>query len=694
MYNFSITAKPKIYSSGFFYKINTVKKQEYVFTIECQLIQGDEAFIYCEDEQYRPFISRDNKILLKENKNLTFKISGIGKIINFGILFSGINMNYELQIKRIEVKKEDEVVNNINNMILHKGAILCLEGEIISDLNRYNSKHNQAKIILNKKIKNKISQTITELNFKYENMITESNKNISIILPIFNNNKKYENCLNKLLLQNYKNMEIIVVTNHDLENITCSDKDITVIKLDEINYGKIINHGISKSKYNYVTILNEQEELKCENSLNQIMNEEFEHFIYSNFESSNNSFDGEYKNLEELINNYNGIGMCIWNKSLLKRLGKYNEMIIENTIYEYIVRTFNNYKKTKYYNEKILVSKNNVIKNIEYIKYCYFHELMKEINYYKNNSLITITNCKNDILPNRICQITKFIKTNSKKIIVENNKDLKLQYHKEILVMSMEIFKILYTNFENPKIMYNSSLHNKIIDIMEPQNTIYDFTFDQNINDENILWSICISDIIICSDNQNMEILNEITQNKKIWYIPNGYNSEIFKMSALENQTKPADLPQKKNKIIGFIGTIDENIDIDLLKRIADLNLYIIVIIGNISKNKYRFDHPYTKWLNRIEYDKVPEYMKWFDLCILPYKINDRIKNVIPIKYYEYCALDKKIIGTLDINDNINYYKINEENLNEINNILKKNYIPNEMSISNDWNNILDKFEI
>jgi len=51
-------------------------------------------------------------------------------------------------------------------------------------------------------------------------------------------------------------------------------------------------------------------------------------------------------------------------------------------------------------------------------------------------------------------------------------------------------------------------------------------------------------------------------------------------------------------------------------------------------------------FLGRKEIEQVPYYVKAFDVCLIPYKVNERAENASPLKLYDYMALGKPIVTT------------------------------------------------
>ncbi len=51
-------------------------------------------------------------------------------------------------------------------------------------------------------------------------------------------------------------------------------------------------------------------------------------------------------------------------------------------------------------------------------------------------------------------------------------------------------------------------------------------------------------------------------------------------------------------------------------------------------------------FLGTKKIDQVPFYVKTFDVCIIPYKLNEQTKNLSPLKLYDFMAMGKEIVTT------------------------------------------------
>lgn len=129
---------------------------------------------------------------------------------------------------------------------------------------------------------------------------------------------------------------------------------------------------------------------------------------------------------------------------------------------------------------------------------------------------------------------------------------------------------------------------------------------------------------------------------------------------ALDVQTPlPADIQAIQRPIVGFYGVIDERIDLDLLKQVATQLPHIsFVMIGpvvkidetTLPKNKNIY------YLGKKEYSQLPEYLKAFDITMMPFALNESTKYISPTKTLEYMAALKPVIST-PIEDVVRDYK-------------------------------------
>lgn len=156
-------------------------------------------------------------------------------------------------------------------------------------------------------------------------------------------------------------------------------------------------------------------------------------------------------------------------------------------------------------------------------------------------------------------------------------------------------------------------------------------------------------DLWITNSRDNLIYFSKKFNYLEIKLIKNGLDINRFNLT--NNYIIPEDIKAIKKPIVGFGGKIAQTINIELLNyAIADNPEVSFVLIGQILDNKIfesinKLDNLY--YLGDKFYDEYPNYVNAFDICLVPYYIEERKKSgTNPIKVYEYLSLNKKVIGT------------------------------------------------
>ncbi len=101
----------------------------------------------------------------------------------------------------------------------------------------------------------------------------------------------------------------------------------------------------------------------------------------------------------------------------------------------------------------------------------------------------------------------------------------------------------------------------------------------------------------------------------------------------------------------GFIGTLDDRLDVELVAACArQLATIHWVLIGPVKAHRVDLDLlrdlENVHLLPACEHDEVPAYVQGFDVGLIPYRLNDYTRMLAPIKLYEYLAMGKPVIST------------------------------------------------
>lgn len=111
----------------------------------------------------------------------------------------------------------------------------------------------------------------------------------------------------------------------------------------------------------------------------------------------------------------------------------------------------------------------------------------------------------------------------------------------------------------------------------------------------------------------------------------------------------PKDIAEIKKPIVGYIGVIDERIDLDLVHQTAQsLPDVSFVMLGPLAKIEEE-DLPKASnihYLGMKQYKGLPGYLKAFEIAMMPFALNESTEFISPTKTLEYMAANKPIIST------------------------------------------------
>jgi glycosyltransferase involved in cell wall biosynthesis len=154
--------------------------------------------------------------------------------------------------------------------------------------------------------------------------------------------------------------------------------------------------------------------------------------------------------------------------------------------------------------------------------------------------------------------------------------------------------------------------------------------------------------IFIASETMTKKFPHNKTVN-----IPHGVDFSLFSERI---SSTPRDLPKGK-PIAGFYGSISEWLDQDLLvQAIKALTHWNFVFIGKINCEINKLQQfPNVFFLGTKDHNELPQYIKNWNVAMLPFLKNKQIQMCNPLKLREYIASGTPIVTT-DFNA-VNQYR-------------------------------------
>ena len=128
-----------------------------------------------------------------------------------------------------------------------------------------------------------------------------------------------------------------------------------------------------------------------------------------------------------------------------------------------------------------------------------------------------------------------------------------------------------------------------------------------------------------------------------------GVDSDHFSKALSPETAVPRDFEGIAGPILGYFGVVDERLDYELIRRLAICHPeWNIVFVGpHIKvdpKGFPRRDNLF--WLGGRSYQELPAYAKCFDVCLMPFALNEATEFINPTKTLEYMATGTPIVST------------------------------------------------
>ncbi|HZR18981.1 MAG TPA: glycosyltransferase [Verrucomicrobiae bacterium] len=128
-----------------------------------------------------------------------------------------------------------------------------------------------------------------------------------------------------------------------------------------------------------------------------------------------------------------------------------------------------------------------------------------------------------------------------------------------------------------------------------------------------------------------------------------GVDVEHFGKARAAQTNVPPELAALPQPVLGYFGVIDERMDYGLVAHLAESRPHwSVVMVGPVTKVDPRSlpQAANLHWLGQRAYADLPALCKGFDLCLMPFALNEATEYINPTKALEYMATGREIIST------------------------------------------------
>src|SRR5690606_2010776 len=128
-----------------------------------------------------------------------------------------------------------------------------------------------------------------------------------------------------------------------------------------------------------------------------------------------------------------------------------------------------------------------------------------------------------------------------------------------------------------------------------------------------------------------------------------GVDAGHFGRARLASTRIPDEVASLTGPVFGYFGVIDERLDYPLIEALArEFPGGSVVMAGPLAK--VSADElprlPNIHWLGQQAYEALPALVKGFDVCLMPFALNEATRCINPTKTLEYMAAGKPIVST------------------------------------------------
>ncbi len=142
---------------------------------------------------------------------------------------------------------------------------------------------------------------------------------------------------------------------------------------------------------------------------------------------------------------------------------------------------------------------------------------------------------------------------------------------------------------------------------------------------------------------------------ERVTLVPNAVDYKTFAAVRDSGAPIPADVDSGSRPVIGYIGAINDKVDLPLLAQVArHYPDWVLLLVGpvlltdpeSLTALTALRGLPNVRLVGRQDVTDVPRYIMACDVCLLPYRVNDWTRHIDSLKIYEYLACGKPVVAS------------------------------------------------
>tara|TARA_Y100000385_G_C13077778_1_gene632304 strand:- start:943 stop:2142 length:1200 start_codon:yes stop_codon:yes gene_type:complete len=156
-----------------------------------------------------------------------------------------------------------------------------------------------------------------------------------------------------------------------------------------------------------------------------------------------------------------------------------------------------------------------------------------------------------------------------------------------------------------------------------------------------------LADYTIVTSDHLLRTKSKISPNISV--VKNGVDTSVFSVE-YDDKLLLDDNLTGFTHTIGYLGSIDERIDLELLiNLISTCKQYLFKFVGRVTDPKIqnrlsKFDN--VEFKGPLQPSELPVQVDCMDICLIPFKINKLTASIYPLKINEYLLRGKPVVST------------------------------------------------
>lgn len=161
------------------------------------------------------------------------------------------------------------------------------------------------------------------------------------------------------------------------------------------------------------------------------------------------------------------------------------------------------------------------------------------------------------------------------------------------------------------------------------------------------------ADLVFVASERLLRPMQDRAQH--VHLVSNGVDVDFFSLATQPETKVPGEIAILPRPVIGFVGKLTPRLDFQLLFRLAALHPeWSMVFIGaeedgRRSRSQPGYEDfrnaPNVYLLGPKSYETLPGYLKGYDVCLIPYVLDEFNLSSSPLKLYEYLASGKPVVS-------------------------------------------------